>query len=264
MGTLRIRMSVCTSLAVGLLAFGMARSGAAKAELAAAWTFDEGAGQDARDGTGNGHDGAVSGAKWVSGKFGKALEFNGDGDHVLVSHAKALNLEEVSVAAWVFPTAWNPDLNAIAQKWEDGTNRRQYQLTIYQEKTWWYVSDAGDNWPRTDATTTIINLNEWTHLVGTYDGATMRAYVNGVLDEEKPQAVGLFTSDVDVIIGGYGPTTPVVYNQNRHFAGVIDEVYFYDDALTEAEIGALMDAPALAVSARGRLPVVWSDLKSGL
>ena len=69
--------------------------------------------------------------------------------------------------------------------------------------------------------------------------------------------------DVDVIIGGYGPTTPVVYNQNRHFAGVIDEVYFYDDALTEAEIGALMDAPALAVSARGRLPVVWSDLKTG-
>ncbi len=55
-----------------------------------------------------------------------------------------------------------------------------------------------------------------------------------------------------------------MYNSNRHFVGVIDEVYFYDEALTEAEIGALMDAPALLVSARGRLPVVWSDLKTGL
>lgn len=264
MGNTRIHMLMRTAAAVGLLVFGMARVGEGKAELAAGWAFDEGNGNVARDGTGNGHDGSVEGATWVSGKFGKALEFNGDGDHVFVPHAEGLNLEKVSVAAWVFPTGWNPDLNAIAQKWEDGTNRRQYQLTIYQEKNWWYVSDAGNNWPRTDATTTVINLNEWTHLVGTYDGSMMRAYVNGVLDEEKAQAAGLFASDVDVMIGGYGPTTPVVYNQNRHFMGILDEVYFYDDALTEAEIRSLMEAPALAVSARGRLPVAWSVIKARL
>jgi hypothetical protein len=263
MDTKRTRLWTRTVVTVGLLALA-ARSGVGKAELVAGWTFDEGSGAVARDGTGNGHDGAVEGAKWVTGKFGGALEFNGDGDHVFVPHADALNLEAVSVVAWVVPTEWNPDLNAIAQKWEDGTNRRQYQLTVYQEKNWWYVSDAGDNWPRTDATTTIIPLDEWTHLVGTYDGSMMRAYVNGVLDEEKPQEAGLFTSDVDVQIGGYGPTTPVVYGENRHFKGVIDEVYFYDGALTEAEIRALMDAPALAVSARGRAPVVWGAIKAAL
>ena len=263
MSKMRARVSVCTTVVACLLLFGMARVGEGKAELAAGWTFDEGSGKVARDGTGNGHDGDVAGATWTTGKFGGALEFNGDGDHVFVPHAEALNLDKVSVVAWVFPTAWNPDLNAIAQKWEDGTNRRQYQLTVYQEKNWWYVSDAGDNWPRTDLTTTVINLNEWTHLAGTYDGSTMRAYVNGVLDEEKAQAAGLFASDVDVMIGGYGPTTPVVYNQNRHFTGIIDEVYFYDDALTEAEIGALMDAPALGVSARGRASVAWGAMKAG-
>ena len=32
----------------------------------------------------------------------------------------------------------------------------------------------------------------------------------------------------------------------------------------EAEIRALMDAPALAVSARGRAPVVWGAIKAAL
>ena len=34
----------------------------------------------------------ISGAKWVKGKFGAALEFNGDGDQVLVAHNDALNI----------------------------------------------------------------------------------------------------------------------------------------------------------------------------
>ena len=111
--------------------------------LVAAWAFDEGAGDTARDVSGNGHDGAISGAKWVDGMFGKALKFNGDGDQVLVPHDDALNIQgELTVEAWVFPEGWNPDLNAIAQKWEDGSNRRQYQLTIYQERNRWYVSEV--------------------------------------------------------------------------------------------------------------------------
>ena len=34
----------------------------------------------------------ILGAKWVKGKFGAALEFNGDGDQVLVVHNDALNI----------------------------------------------------------------------------------------------------------------------------------------------------------------------------
>jgi hypothetical protein len=235
-----------------------------QAKLIAAWGFDEGQGKVAKDVSGNGHDGTINGAKWVDGKFGKALEFNGDGDYVLFPHADSLNVKKVSVVAWVYPKGWNPDLNAIAQKWEDGSNRRQYQLTLYQQKNWWYVSDAGNNWPRTDTTKVIVNLNEWTHLAGTYDGATMRAYVNGVLDAERAQPNGVFASNVDGMIGGYGPNTPVKYGQNRHFKGVIDEVYFFDEGISEADVRNLMKTSlVLAIRSGGKLPVRWAGLKSG-
>ena len=120
----------------------------AEKDLVGLWAFDEGTGNKVKDLSGNGNDGTISGAKWVDGKFAKALEFNGDGDQVLVPHADVLNIKgELTIEAWIFPTGWNPDLNAIAQKWEDGSNRRQYQLTVYgaTKTNWWYVSNAGNN-----------------------------------------------------------------------------------------------------------------------
>ena len=73
-------------------------------DLVAAWTFDEGAGDKVKDASGHGHDGVISGAKWVKGKFGAALEFNGDGDQVLVVHDDALNIQkQLTVEAWYIP-----------------------------------------------------------------------------------------------------------------------------------------------------------------
>lgn len=250
------------SLLLGVSFLTWTATALGKANLAAAYAFDEGSGAKVADGSGNGHDGSVTGAKWTAGKFGKALDFNGDGDHVFIEHADDLNLKTVSIAAWVYPKGWNPDLNAIAQKWEDPSNRRQYQLTIYQQKNWWYTSTSGADFPRTDGAKKLINLNEWTHIVGTYDGKVMKAYVNGELDTQRDQPGGVFASDVALQIGGYGPTTPVKYGQNRHFKGIIDEVYFYDGEVTAAEIKEMMEGSVLLVEPRGKLAVAWAALRT--
>ena len=52
--------------------------------LVGAWLFDEGKGNIAEDASGNGHDGEIRKAKWVEGKFGKALKFDGDGAVVIL------------------------------------------------------------------------------------------------------------------------------------------------------------------------------------
>ena len=44
------------------------------------WSFDEGRGDKAYDGSGNGNDGAVKGAEWVEGIHGYALDFSGEDD----------------------------------------------------------------------------------------------------------------------------------------------------------------------------------------
>ena len=60
--------------------------------LVGAWLFDEGKGNIAEDASGNGHDGDIRKAKWVKGKFGKALKFDGDGT-VVILHSDDLTLE---------------------------------------------------------------------------------------------------------------------------------------------------------------------------
>ena len=231
-------------------------------DLVAAWTFDEGSGDTARDISGNGHDGTISGAKWVDGKFGKALDFNGDGDQVLVPNADSLNIKgELTVEAWVFPKGWNPDLNSIAQKWQDDSNRRQYQLNVYKERNWWYVSDAGSNFPRAEGVIPVP-LNQWTHLAGTYDGKKLRSYTNGKFDVELAQANGIFASDIPVAIGGYGPKTlKCPYGQNRHFMGIIDEVRFWSKTLSEDEIKSGMAKSLAAVQSSGKVVTAWAEIK---
>ncbi|MDQ1316411.1 MAG: LamGL protein [Candidatus Poribacteria bacterium] len=232
-------------------------------DLVAAWSFDEGSGNNAKDISGNGHDGTITGAKWTDGKFGKALDFNGDGDQVLVPNDDKLNIKgELTVEAWVFPKGWNPDLNAIAQKWEDASNKRQYELNVYTERNWWYVSDAGSNFPRAEGQIPVP-LNQWTHLAGTYDGKKLRSYTNGKFDVELAQANGIFVSDIPVVIGGYGPKTPkCFYAQNRHFMGIIDEVRFWNKALSEDEIKAEMGKSIAPVYPAGKAVATWAEIKS--
>ena len=77
----RFRITFALVTTLGLLyicATGMADF--LEEALVGAWLFDEGAGETAKDASGNGHDGELLGPKRVNGKFGSALEFDGVDD----------------------------------------------------------------------------------------------------------------------------------------------------------------------------------------
>ena len=102
-----------------------------------------------------------------------------------------------------------------------------------------------------------------THLAGTYDGKKLRNYTNGKFDVELAQANGIFVSDIPVVIGGYGPKTPkCFYAQNRHFMGIIDEVRFWNKALSEDEIKAEMVKSIAPVYPAGKAVATWAEIKS--
>ena len=73
--------------------------------------------------------------------------------------------------------------------------------------------------------TTANPVNAWTHVALTYDGATLRLYVNGVQVASQPQAGSIETPSTPLRIGGNVP-----YGQ--FFQGLIDEVRVYNRALT--------------------------------
>ena len=76
-------------------------------------------------------------------------------------------------------------------------------------------------------------MNAWTHLAATYDGRTLRMFVNGVLVGAEPMSGALITSGNVLSIGG-----SVVWG--GHFEGLIDEVRIYNRALAPGEIRADM------------------------
>jgi hypothetical protein len=60
-------------------------------------------------------------------------------------------------------------------------------------------------------------LNTWTHLAATYDGATMRLYVNSVPVASRARTGNIKTSTNPLQLGG-----DTIYGQ--YFRGMIDEV----------------------------------------
>ena len=73
----------------------------------------------------------------------------------------------------------------------------------------------------------------WTHLAFTFDGKTVRSYLDGVATARNPQQLTPVIRDVELTVGrALGLGAP-------YFHGALDEVRIYDRALSAAEIRAV-------------------------
>ena len=239
--------SLCALLII--TSFGIAN--VAEDGLVAYWPFDEGKGKEAIDVTGNGHDGEFNGKpEWVEGKFGTALEFNGVDDHVIVADDPAFAIEEnITLMAWFSP---NDDLtghrlmsknNSIFVIFDFG-NADSIDFLVKPNNTF------------AQSTTTDWKVGEWYHFAGTFDGKTMKVYINGELEGDAANDVPIAPSGLELWIGGDD-----LGNATDHFPGKIDEVRFYEKTLSEDDIQKVMETPQ-DVEARGKLTTTWGNLKA--
>jgi hypothetical protein len=196
--------------------------------LVAGWGFNEGAGMSVADASGKGHVGTVSATAWSgAGKFGGALSFNGSSSWVTVADANDLDLSSaLTLEAWVRPSALGSLWRTVVFKERPGgivyslyanqsTGRPVGQLWLGAEQN--AVGSAG------------LALNAWSHLASTYDGASLRLYVNGVLVSSTVVSGSLAPSTGVLRVGGNGVWP-------EWFAGLIDEVRVYSRALSAGEI----------------------------
>jgi len=73
---------------------------------------------------------------------------------------------------------------------------------------------------------TAMNLNEWYHIVGTYDGTSLKIYVNGVLENTTSRTGDIYYPiDANIQIGGRGEYSPGEFTE-----GHIASVAVYSDA----------------------------------
>src|SRR5256884_5482342 len=203
----------------------------AQTGLVAAYAFNEGSGTTVADASGNGNTGTLNGATWTTaGRYGSALVFDGTSTSVTVANAGSLRLTTgMTLEAWVYPTGALTGWRAVIDKNVDG-----YYLVASSDQG--NRPAMGGAWPpgaRIMVGPTGLGLNTWTHLAATFDGATVRLYVNGAEAVRPAQTAALTATAGTLQIGADSHT-------GENFAGRIDEVRIYNRALTAAEIQADM------------------------
>ncbi|MDE0423951.1 MAG: LamG domain-containing protein [Candidatus Poribacteria bacterium] len=226
----------------------------------AVWLFEEGAGNVVKDASGNGHDGEFEGSpKWVKGKFGTGLEFPGDSSgYVVVNSTKQLELEELSIEAWVKVEESTGKWQGMVCKQQAGCGNRNYGIWVHVDQSVLHAQ-IGANGAcafSIDGTTDITD-DKWHHLAFTFDGKMGRVYVDGELENEAPNDATFQSAD-PITIG-----VPNLNNANG-LKGIIEEIRISNTARTEEEIQEAMNvglAQILSIEPGGKLSTRWAYLK---
>jgi hypothetical protein len=235
--------------------------------LVGLWHFDEGSGTIAYDRSTNGHNGILGGdgvgtdqPAWTTGKYGKALSFDGVDDYVEVVENNSLDISgAISVEAWIkFKGSSTYSSRCILAKcWGGGYSRGGYifhftdsntysdgNFRLVFQKTNGNPGEGGGNygsntnWDRVVSEKKDWLSDVWYHVVGVWDGTTntdsLKIYINGSLDATHTpniKATSILANDYPLHIGNLNYSSP-----NGQFDGEIDEVAIYDIALTHSEI----------------------------
>ena len=216
---------------------------------AALYPFSEGTGGTTADASGNGNQGTLSAATWVTGKYGQGLQFNGSTSYVSVPDSASLDIGSTgTVQAWVRLNAVNRWHGIVAKGSANASSAHNYALEVDSGN---HVecgigNGASSNVIRSSATLASGTLY---HVACVWNGTQQQVYVNGVLSATGAQNVTPQGNTAPLHIGQYGG------NADRA-NGLIDEVRISSQARTQAQIQSDMNAPISPFTTDTTKPVV--------
>ena len=195
----------------------------------------------------NNHGIVYNGGTNAAGKVGQAFKFDGNNDHVRIPNQPNLRFTNaVTFEGWIYPTnvSWYGE---VLSKWGavSGNNQRSFDCSLYPGGQFYIlVSPSGtDSGTAYVLSTNAVAVNAWTHVAGTYDGSTLKVYLNGALDGEGAYSNGIFPGTDSLGIGAAtGGASPG--GMLTPFPGMIDEPTLYARALSDSEIQAIYNAGA--------------------
>lgn len=203
--------------------------------LPLAWyKLDDASGTTAADSAGS-YNGTLSGATWTTGRKAGGLRFNGSTDYVSIANATAFQVTgALTITGWIKQTAAFPTGSTVSLILRKGdSNPNNWQLCVANGKVELLLD--GNDGSGIDGNTTL-SINTWYHVAATWNGATARLYLNGVLDMVPAARAAPIAIDArPVYLGGRIGSTDVTN-------GSLDDVRFYNRCLTAAEIAALAKA----------------------
>src|ERR1035441_3746398 len=203
---------------------------------------------NAVDSVGTNNGVLVHGAGFGAGEVGQAFSFDGITQYALVPYSRSLVATNYSVEAWVKPlTQVSDPLNqevivAQAYGWQlvvrPGTSGMKV-VFLFATSTVSFYSVVS---------TSELPIGQFSHVVGTWDGTTLRVYINGVLDAQKVPGAMPVDLGYDFYIGGY--------YTGQSFDGLVDEASYYSRALSGSEIQAIYNAGSAGKCPLGVAPSI--------
>lgn len=217
---------------------------ALKRRLVLYYSFDRDEDGKVTDESGNKNDGKINGAKWTpKGKVGGAYEMDGRSSQIdSIRNVEIEGSKPRTLAAWIrcddlsvgktaVPVGFGRS-NCYADPFCSGTLYAIGMHCVGGTKTigMWGVNQ-GDVW-----STTPFSAGRWYHVAATFDGKTVRFYLDGRLDVSKEVPVNTATSPLAIgrIWGDYP--------DRARFVGAVDEVMVFGHALADNEVKQIYDA----------------------
>ena len=199
---------------------------------------------NANDGSGNGTNGILFGAPTlVADRFGNsnaAYNFNGSNQYIQTASISEV-ITNKTISVWVKLSSLSQMGGGLAAV--QSSNGSIFDAVVYNETNsgWGFGSD---NLTRTKWSGVKETASEWVMLTATYENNSYKLYRNGVLISSTTQfPITSFgtTSKFNIGLRHNNGGTP-------YLNGVIDDVYFYNKALSSSEILSLFNATAVSWS----------------
>jgi len=216
-------------------------------EPIAHYKFDEQQGQTAANSVANGSSlngtlGVNSSAStddptWKTSSSCKnngCLSFDG-GDYVIKADDNAMDLTSaVSLSAWVnFGTLATSE--TIIAKRDVSATEANYAIrtnsTNSDELSFYFY--ANSSWQIYSTSNADLQNDTWYHILATYDGSTVKIYVNGVL---KTGTCGTGTCNMAMVADNNSVAIGKAGNYSEYLTGLIDDVKIYNFALTADQV----------------------------
>jgi len=209
--------------------------------------FEGGPAAAALDYSGNGLAASVNGAPvWnpTAGHDGYgAFEFDGTDDYLVVPDDPILDVDYVTLAAWIYIDSLVADPRIISKEFGTQPPFSIYTLAIKVsiQRLELRLGLEGQP-PHITSSDAVIPTKTWVHVAATYDGSRSELYINGVHDfSSRPSGV-IRKNDRPVYIGA-----SEFYE--RHFDGIIDDARIYDFAMSAEQIAALYNGGGDVIAA---------------
>lgn len=226
--------------------------------------FEEGSGNVAKDLSKTKAEGKLVGnPKWVDGKFGKALEFDGKTSYIEIPVDLSSQSEkgELSICAWVKVIKTATDAHGQTRQpivMKGGANEWEYALYVYDDFkagfSIWQCGGSGHTEPSGGA----IPANEWHAVCVTYKE---KGETSGYVDGKK-----IFSDKArsGPACNGKKPVRIASREDGQFLNAVIDDVFMWEREISEKEVQNIMNAPHIAgvsVDPKGMLTTAWGAIR---